>query len=329
MRAWPLAVALVAACGNSSMMNPVDGSGGSDGSDAGSDAAVPPGWDMLISRTWSLPTAGSEAYECRRIKIDQDMWISGFRAIAPAGTHHSILTIDPATTETGNFDCDGSMGFNGDTTRLLFASGLNPNDLTFPPGIAVHIPAGSYITLNLHLLDSGDFGIHGESGVLVQTVDPSQVEHEVDATFAGSESINFAADGQNHTVEGGCNASNNWHVFALWPHMHESGVRATLVVTDASDVSRTLLDQPFDFSSEKTYPMDDMVMQAGDLISVRCTYNAGLHTCTPPGGACLEGTCYPDGYCHIPYGETANGEMCYVAMYKYPAGDVPVYGCHH
>jgi len=326
MRAWLSAVALAAACGNGSMNNPVDGSGSTDGSDAGSDAAIPPGWKMLIARSWSLPSAGDEAFECVRIQVKEDTWISAFKPLAPTGTHHSLLTLDPVTTQTGDFDCDPAVGFNGSTTRLLYASGLNTNPLVFPQGTAVHIPAGAYITLNLHLLASGDFGIHGMSGVLVQTVDPSQVVHEIDATLAGAKAINFPADGANHLVTGGCAAPNTWHVFALWPHMHEAGVHAKLIFTE-NNVSNTVLDEPFDFSAEQVYPMNETVVNQNDLITVDCTYNAGMHTCSYPGGACVPGTCYPDGFCHIPYGENSAGEMCYVAMYKYPAGDVPVYGC--
>ena len=166
------------------MNNPVDGSGSTDGSDAGSDAAIPPGWDMLVSRSWSLPFAGDEEFKCVRIQVQQDMWISGFKPVAPTGTHHSLLTLDPVTTQTGEFDCNSATGFDPVSDRLLYASGYDTNELVFPQGVAVHIPAGSYITLNLHLLASGDFGIHGTSGVLVQTVDPSQVVHEIDATLA-------------------------------------------------------------------------------------------------------------------------------------------------
>jgi hypothetical protein len=323
-----LAFALAAACGNSSMNPGVDGPVGTDGSDAGTDAAIPPGWDMLISRTWTLPSAGSEAFECVRIKFTEDKWISGFKPLAPPGTHHSLLTLDPVTTQTGSFDCDGTTGFSPTGTRLLYASGQNTNELVFPPGIAVHIPAGQYITLNLHLLDTSDFGMHDTSGVFVQTVDPSTVVHEIDATFAGTQSLNIPADGMDHTQIGSCAAPNTWHVFALWPHMHENGVHAKLSATDSNNVSQMLLDKPFDFTAEHIYSMNETVINQGDLIVNQCTYNAGVHTCNYPSGACIEGTCQSDGYCHIPYGDSANGEMCYTAIYKYPAGDVPVYGCH-
>jgi len=330
MRAWLLAVA-VAACGGSSM-NPIDAPD-TMGSDAAPDASIPPGWTSLIEGHWHLEPAGmngDEIYWCTRIPVDHDMWISGFRALAPAGTHHAILTIDPTSTKTGEFgspDCDSTVGF-GPNDRLIFASGLSTNDLVFPTGIAVHLTAGQYITLNLHLLNSGDFAKTDTSGVLVQTIDQSQVTHEIDATFAGTRSIvldpGVTPVGPNRYVVGGCSAPTDWHVFALWPHMHQFGTHAKLLVNG----SEVVLDQPFDFTAEKTYPMNETVIHQTDTITARCDYQIPVQTCTYPAGACTYGTCGSDGYCQISYGESANGEMCYIAMYKYPAGDVPAYGCH-
>jgi hypothetical protein len=326
MRAWVLAVAL-AGCGHGPM-EAIDGPNGSGSSDAGIDAPTPPGWTMLISTHWQLSGPGDEQYFCRRMKVPADMWISAFRPLAPAGTHHSVLTIDPTTPQVGSFSCDNATGFD-DQSHLLFASGLQTNDLVFPQGIAVHLTAGQYITLNLHLLDSSDVEEMDESGVYVQTVDPSQVTHEVDATFAGTRTIDLKADGTMQSLYGGCSAPEDWHVFALWPHMHQFGMHTKLNITTTANQTTTVLDQPFVLSDEKTYPMNEMIIHQTDAISTVCSYIVPMQTCTYPTGACIPGTCEPDGFCHIPYSESSTGEMCYTALYKYPAGDVPAYGCHH
>lgn len=332
MRAWPLVVAL-AACGGGSTQT-IDGP--ATGSDSGTDSAIPPGWTKLISTHWQLSPAGTlgeETYWCNRMMVTQDMWISGFRALAPAGTHHARLTIDPtSTTKTGEFtgaaNCNDTIGFD-QNSRLVYASGLDTNDLLFPAGIAVHLTAGQYITLEVHLLNTSDFSEMDESGVLVQTVDQSQVSHEIDATFVGTRSIVLPVDATDHYFVGGCTAPHDWHVFAVWPHMHKFGVHAKLLA-DSNNVTTTVLDQPFDFTAEKTYPMNETVIHTGDSVTARCDYIAGpAQTCAYPSGACTYGSCSdPDGICRVSYGETAGGEMCYVAMYKYPAGDVPAYGCH-
>src|SRR5206468_3355320 len=62
-----------------------------NGDDAPIDGALTvdadPGWAPLVMRSWTLPS-NSEAYRCTRIQIPTDMWVSGFRAISPPGTHH-------------------------------------------------------------------------------------------------------------------------------------------------------------------------------------------------------------------------------------------------
>jgi hypothetical protein len=228
---------------------------------------APPGWTELIARTWGPLPPGAETYECRRIQVPSEMWISGFRALSPLGTHHEVLTISTSASQLGDYDCSaGNLDF-----QMLYAAGVNTDDLTFPAGMAVHLPAGSYINLNLHLFNATDMSLSEESGVYVQTLDAAQVVHEIDMTFSGTININIPSDGQPHTAIGGCSAPRDWHVFALWPHMHQTGTHQSFVVTHAG-VPTTMLDQPFQFTEQRNYPMTETVIHQADQIATTCTY---------------------------------------------------------
>ena len=304
MRAWLVAAVLVCACGKPGAPAATDG-GGSGGDARSSDGGA--GWTSLISRSWNLD-AGTEKYECRKIQVMQDMWISGFRALSPLGTHHEVLTISntppPAPQDpTQPYDYDCSAG-NLDN-EMLYAAGLNTDDLVFPPGDAVHVTAGQYININLHLFDVSDNPETGESGVLVQTIDPSQVVHPIDMTFSGTFNIDVPADGQQHTAIGGCQANQDIHVFALWPHMHQIGVHQTLTVT-TNATPTTLLDTDYSFSDQKNYPME-AVIPAGSQILTTCTYVNNT------GSA-------------ITFGDSSTAEMCFTGMYKYPVGSINASG---
>ena len=294
MRALLAAVLVLAACGSSgSPSATTDGSGSGSGS---GDGSVAPGWTTLISRTWSVNPGTYDVYKCRRIQIPTEMWITGFRALSPLGTHHEVLTVSSSGQQTGDYDCSaGSLDF-----QMLYAAGVNTDDLLFPAGDAVHVQAGQYINLNLHLFNVSDNPISGESGVLVQTIPASQVVHEIDMTFSGTLSINIPSDGQPHTAQGGCTADKDYHVFALWPHMHQTGVHQTLSVTHAGTPTN-LLDTDYMFTEQRNYPMTDTVIAQGDQISTTCTYvnNTG-NTLT--------------------FGESSTEEMCFTGIYKYPAG---------
>ncbi len=265
MKAW-LAVAVLAACGGGGSAHTPDGSDGM----GSADAAVPPGWVKLVSRSWSL-TPGLEGYRCTRVQIQQDMWVNGFRALSPLGTHHEVVTIDPSDSQVGDYDCSAASGtLNG---QMVYASGIGTPDLIFPTGVAVHIPAGTWINLNLHLFDTTDNTLSDESGVLVQTIAQADVVHEADMTFSGTLSISIPSDGQTHVAQGGCNAPTDWHVFALWPHMHQIGVHQSLVVTHSGSPT-TMLDTPFSFMEQKDYPMAETMIHQGD----RCRPRARTST---------------------------------------------------
>src|SRR6185369_1820553 len=98
--------------------------------------------------------------------------------IEPTGTHHAVLSITADTSKVGNFDCTPSP-----EPTMLYAGGINTNDLAFPDGVAVKLAAGQYIRLELHLYNPSDSTISGTSGVHVKTVTADQVTNEGDMIF--------------------------------------------------------------------------------------------------------------------------------------------------
>jgi hypothetical protein len=267
------------------------------GPDAAIDASIPPGWSMLISRSWTLP-AGTQTYKCTRAQVPTDMWINGFQSLQPLGTHHEVVTIDTNGTAVGDYDCtagDGTLN-----AEMLYAAGIHTDDLVFPTGVAVHLAAGTWINLNLHLFDVSDNAESGTSGVLVKTIDAAAVVHEADMTFAGTFNISIPSDNQPHTASGGCIAPTDWHVFTLWPHMHQLGTHQKLVVTHGG-VPSTQLDTPYMFTEQRNYPMPETIYHAGDQITTTCTY--------------VNNTGAP-----VMFGDSSTAEMCFTGLYKYPAG---------
>jgi len=297
MRAAVLACILVAACHAPPPSGGQLDAHGGPMIDSAIDGAIPPGWTMLIGRSWSL-TPSQQTYKCTRVQVATDMWINAFRSLQPIGTHHEVLTIDTNDTHTGDYDCTAGSGtLNG---QMLYAAGINTDDLAFPDGVAVHLAAGTWINLNLHLFDVSDNTESGMSGVLVKTIDQTAVVHEADMTFSGTFNISIPSDGQPHTASGGCTAPVDWHVFALWPHMHQLGTHQTLTVTHAGTTT-TELDTPYMFSEQRNYPMAETIYHAGDQILTTCTYvnNTGQT---------------------VTFGDSSTAEMCFTGLYKYPAG---------
>jgi hypothetical protein len=280
----------VAACGSDSAQTPPTDVPPDTG------GASAEGWTPLLGRSWTLSPGSTNTYKCTRIQIAEDMWVSGFRAMSPLGTHHSVLTISTSNTQTGDYDCTAGSVDN----QMLFASGVGTDDLAFPPGVAIHIAAGTYINLNLHLFNASDNPIDATSGVLVKRVAPVDVQHEADMMFSGTLAIAIPHDGMLHTAQGGCAAPADWHVFTLWPHMHQTATHQTW--TYAHDgVTTTLLDDDYTFTEQKNYPIADTLIHQGDRVETVCSY--------------VNNTLVDIGF-----GDGSDKEMCFTGMYKYPAG---------
>jgi hypothetical protein len=259
-------------------------------------SASPDGWTPLVGRSWTLPPGATNTYKCVRIRVDNDVWISGFRAAAPLGTHHSVLTISPAGAQLGEYECGpGSLD-----SQMLYAAGVGTDDLLFPPGVAMHLAAGTFINLNLHLFNATDNPLADRSGVLVKVVQLADVVHEADMMFSGTFSINIPNDGERHTAAGGCTAPTDWHIFTLWPHMHQTAIHQTWTIT-RNGTPTTLLDDDFLFEEQRNYPIADTLVRRGDRIDTVCTYINNTETV-------------------MTWGDGSDREMCFTGMYKYPAG---------
>jgi hypothetical protein len=276
----------------------IDGSIGS-----GSDAAVPPGFTMLVSRSWTV-ASNTEAYKCVRVQVPTDMWITAFRSMSPVGTHHSVLTISTNSTQLGEYDCDSSSL----DSEMLYAAGVNTDDNYFPDGVAIKVVAGTYVNLNLHLFNTTDNPITDTSGVLVKTMAAADVVNEADMQFSGK--LNFTVPknqpGDTTTVSainGGCNVGHDFHIFTLWPHMHQIAVHQTFSVTGPTwgTNGTVLLDTDYQFGNQKNYPITDTVIHANDQVHTTCDY---INTTGSD----------------VPFGESSTDEMCFTGIYRYPAG---------
>jgi hypothetical protein len=284
------ALVLLIGCGGGTTTPP-----GDDDVDSG---VAPDGWTDLIGRDWDVPPGSADTYKCRRIEITEDMWITGFRAIAPVGTHHTVVTFSNNSTVLGDYDCSvGSLDF-----QMLYASGVGTDELMFPTGVAMKLRAGQFLNLNLHLFNASDVAIGGTSGIQVARVAESEVVHEADMTFAGTMNISIPPDGQPHIATGGCSVpAGGWNVFTLWPHMHQFATHHKFVATPTGGAPQVLLDTDYQFAEQLNYPMSDTFIPAGTRVDTTCTFvNNGTETVT--------------------FGDSSNQEMCFTGLYKYPAG---------
>jgi hypothetical protein len=177
-------------------------------------------WKPLLEGEWELP-AGEEGYRCVRLTAAEDMYIKEFQPIAPLGTHHTLLSVNPMpTAPDGVSTC--SAGDNGHTTLLGSGVGENYSAGPLPDGVAYKVAKGSQLNLNLHLFNVSDAVLKGKSGTRVRTTTADEVTQFAETMLAGP--VSLAIPMGTSTSTGKCTLKSDTTVFAVSPHMHQLGV---------------------------------------------------------------------------------------------------------
>lgn len=309
MRAWLCAVALVAACGGGV-------AGGSGDDDPEPDAAVdePDGgtevpWTTLIERNWQIPSY-AEGYRCVSLKVTEDMYVASFRVKAPLGTHHAVLTASTTPfSMPGSYNCTSAES-NG--KQLLYAGGIGTPAFALPAGVAIKIPANTYINLNIHVANYSETTASGTTGIEVQLVAETDVVHVADMTFLGKSKFSIPPTNQPEMVSNLCQISTKWTITSLWPHMHNFAKHQRVYIRRSGGAIVDVLDVDYSYSEQKHYPMT-FTVNPGDQLHIQCTYVNDTSVTNPPG--------YP-----IEAGDGAGTEMCLAGFFKYPPGG-DIYHC--
>lgn len=274
------------------------GGGGDDGGDddPSPDAALPDGWTSLITSTWTLEPG--EEYRCERLTVTEDTWIRAFRSVTPLGSHHAVLTIDP----DGGDAPDGQVtcGAGSNYTAMIYGSAPGTEDIVMPDGVAVRVPAGAQLLLNLHLYNTQPDGpITGTSEILIDRVPADEIASVTEAEVVLMGPVNFTIpEGTGQQVTGGCTMSGAATVFMTNPHMHQLGVHARVVAKAASgDV--VLRDGPYDFNEQRFYDTGEVQLAQGERVEITCTYD------NDTGG-------------EVTFGDSTDQEMCFATTYRYP-----------
>jgi hypothetical protein len=268
-----IAVALVAACSSEP-------------------APIPQGFHTLLAGEWSLP-AGNEGYYCVRTTVPEDIYVRAFRPIAPIGTHHTALAFALEGGADGGFPCEASdAGF-----RLIFGSGLGTEPFELPDGIAMKLPAGEQLMLNLHLYNTSDAVLTGRSGIEIERVAPEDVVNEAEVIYALNFDVNVTPGVSKTTGE--CTIDGNSTIFGTFPHMHRLGTHMTGTAMRAAG-AETFHDLAYNFETQLNYRVGPVEMLRGEKVRYECTFdNPTAQT--------------------VRFGDSTDSEMCVLGMYRYPA----------
>jgi hypothetical protein len=203
--------------------------------------------------------------------------------------HHWILyNSGDAVTDGTNGGCVGAH------PNAAFVVGWAPGgeDLVMPPDVGLRTEPGGF-SLEVHYNNEVGAGQLDASGAEICVTEKLRPK-EAAVHWLGSQSLNKL------TATGTCTPINQQPVTIISssPHMHLQGRHMKTVINRKNGGSEILIDKPFDFNTQVSYPTP-AVVNPGDTLTTTCTF------ATP-----------------TPFGQGTNEEMCYNFVMAYPAGEL-------
>jgi hypothetical protein len=277
------------------------GAGGTDGAggSAGSAPTHPP--DVTCYRVtarassagekYSVPTT-PDLYQCFEYAApwgNKTVQVVSARPIIdnPQVLHHWILynTAD-AVNDGTNGSCTGAH------PNAAFITGWAPggDGLDLPDDVGLRTEGGGF-SLEIHYNNSEGAPQPDASGVEVCVTEKLRPK-EAAVHWLGTQALNKI------TAVGTCQplSFEPVTIISSSPHMHLQGRHMKTVINRANGGTETLIDVPFDFNTQVSYPTP-AIINPGDTLTTTCTFAKPT-----------------------PFGQGTNEEMCYNFVVAYPAG---------
>jgi hypothetical protein len=229
-----------------------------------------------------LPFAG-EQYLCYGFDASpvRGATLRGLRWSAPDSGgvrwHHATLYAVVDTYPDGPIPCDGMP--QGSISLHVWAPG--GNNLLLPADVGLELPATTQrLVVELHLLrTSTDPAASGSLGICLQH---EPIAHRA-SFFAVVAPVPAIRPQMMETSSATCRFGGGAHLWSIWPHMHRVGTAIESTLLRASGESSTIVRvDPWDFSAQRTYPLD-IDVASGDAIQAQCWWTNPTNEYVLPG----------------------------------------------
>lgn len=220
-----------------------------------------------------------------------------------ARLHHWVLYgTENATHAPGsNAPCLG--GEVGAYTLAAWAPGAN--NVSVPRDVALRLPSGpgAGLILQLHYYNDSEQSQQDASGVRLCTGAKDKRAHLAGVHMLDNQNLCIPPSSKSE-ARVTCTPRTDLgdaHITGLWPHMHKLGRRMRVTLKRADGTSELIHDAPFDFGTQIFYPMDEVVLRAGDSLETQCSFDNPTNA-------------------QVSFGEKTGDEMCVAFVTAWPAG---------
>jgi hypothetical protein len=197
--------------------------------------------------------------------------------------HHVLLYQHSQVAQDGS---SAPCARTDPNSSLISAWAPGTGDMILPDDVGMQLPATGY-TLETHYNGSGS----DSSGFEVCYAAAARAQTAAMHWLGTTRILGSSASGLCRPT-----ASVPIHTLKYWPHMHLSGAHMNVTIHRANGSTETWHDAPFDFSSQRLWDSDKIIMP-GDTVTTTCTYSKPAI-----------------------YGEGTKYEMCFDVVLAYPVG---------
>ncbi len=238
-------------------------------------------WQQAAAVDWAAEP-GEQLRLCSTKTVGSDLYVGAFRITAPLGTKHVQLSYTDSSGPDGAIACDQATG------QQLIASGSITDSWELPKHVALHVPAGKQLLLELTVENLSSTALQGTSSVEIALRPASEV-------IELAEALELQPTADSAPSLGSITLPEDGFLFAIQPHMGPSGHRLQVTARSSFSGNVTLLDAAYPSKEQTTRLLQQHVpMRAGEPIELRCDFEpaaANTPKSTSPGSV-AQPSCY-------------------------------------
>jgi hypothetical protein len=273
---------------------------------------------VTMGKPFSVAGPGRDVFRCFPLPYEfpEDVWLTGLQVIPGNArlVHHVLVWSDPTRQsdaragEEGSYQCFGAPGFQGASLLAAWAPGANP--IEPPEGVAMRIPKGAKIVLNVHYHPGSESGTDATGLDLRWTTTPPT--HEAVLSLPGNArgaptllpgpadpaegpAFLIPAGAKGHeermAIQVGATVRPGTRVFSVGTHMHYVGTDMKFELDRSGRIGGAPADEParecliqtprWDFHWQRGYSYDVGIdklptVAPGDVVHLRCRYDNSL-----------------------------------------------------
>ena len=194
------------------------------------------GYQLTLQSFSVKPSFERELFVYRPVGNTADVYVNRIQSNMRRGSHHFVLyTFVPTTPSFAIPAADQVRDIrNNDGTynilnlipmgyHLFFAgTQTQTSDYTFPPGVALRLPAGAMIDVNSHYVNSSAQDLVGEAEANLYTVPQSEVQLVASTLNLANTDLTLP-QGRDTTISKTFKFTTTTRIVALTSHMHGRG----------------------------------------------------------------------------------------------------------